>query len=202
MNYLGFIYIVSFFAVAFGSNWATYPQVPKTASINGFADPIYTKLPDCAQECVEFDTDNTPCPYWDTGCFCVMPQWAGEVAECLVSKCSGDDISSATSLATSLCSSVGANQWLIPASLSTALSSAVTENKDKETTNVKSTSATSTNDSSITSSSVSNSENKTSSSSTSVASSSTSSSSNEAGALTTKQQIPAAALIMFLILSL
>ena len=44
-------------------------RVPKTASINGFADPIYDLLPDCAKECVKFSTSNTPCPYWDTGCF-------------------------------------------------------------------------------------------------------------------------------------
>mmetsp|Transcript_3861 Transcript_3861/g.3755 ORF Transcript_3861/g.3755 Transcript_3861/m.3755 type:complete len:194 (+) Transcript_3861:37-618(+) len=121
---LVFASIISFVSA---SNWATYPSVPKTASINGFADPIYTKLPSCAQDCVDIDTDNTPCPYWDTGCFCVMPQWAGEVAECFVSQCDGSDIASATSLALSLCSSAGANQWLIPASLSTALSSAVAE---------------------------------------------------------------------------
>ncbi|ODV64650.1 hypothetical protein HYPBUDRAFT_96133, partial [Hyphopichia burtonii NRRL Y-1933] len=109
-------------------NWDTYPQVPKTASINGFADPIESKLPSCAKDCVKFDTDNTPCPYWDTGCLCVMPQWSGEVAEfsCLVDACSGTDINSFTSLATSLCSSagVGSPYWYIASSDSSLLASA------------------------------------------------------------------------------
>ncbi|GMM33545.1 hypothetical protein DASC09_008700 [Saccharomycopsis crataegensis] len=102
-------------------NWSTYPSISKTASINGFADPIYSNLPDCAKECVKFDTDNTPCPYWDTGCFCVMPQWSGEVADCFASKCSGSDVVSATSLAISLCNSAGAKTWMIPASASTQI---------------------------------------------------------------------------------
>ena len=134
MQFSCLILFAGIFSFVSASNWATYPSVPKTASINGFADPIYTKLPDCAQECVDIDTDNTPCPYWDTGCFCVMPQWSGEVAECFVSKCNGKDVASATSLAISLCSSVGANQWLMPASLSTALSSAAGKEKDSSST--------------------------------------------------------------------
>lgn len=121
--------------IAMASNWDTYPSVSKTASINGFADPIYAKLPSCAQSCVQFDTGNTPCPYWDTGCFCVMPQWSGEVAECFAESCSGTDIDSATSLAKSLCSSVGAKTWMIPASASTALT--VAEEKEGSVTSTE-----------------------------------------------------------------
>lgn len=168
---LVFASIISFVSA---SNWATYPSVPKTASINGFADPIYTKLPDCAQDCVEIDTDNTPCPYWDTGCFCVMPQWAGEVAECFVSQCEGSDVASATSLAISLCSSVGANQWLMPASLSTALSSAA----GKEAT---STTTTSGNEAQLTGSSNSTSNSLSNSSSSASGTSTSSTSANATG---------------------
>lgn len=105
-------------------DYNTYPQVPKTASINGFADPIYSALPSCALSCVDISTDNTPCPYWDTGCLCVMPQWSGQVAKCIANECQGDAVKSATSLALSLCSSVGADQWVMPASISTALMTA------------------------------------------------------------------------------
>ncbi|KAM9935928.1 hypothetical protein OXX80_004512 [Metschnikowia pulcherrima] len=113
------------FASVLASQWDTYPSVAKTASINGFADPIMSNLPTCAQDCVSFSVSNTPCPYWDTGCLCVMPQWSGEVAECIISKCSeASDVASATSAAYSLCSSVGANVWMMPASLSTELEKA------------------------------------------------------------------------------
>ncbi|KAG2731018.1 hypothetical protein G9P44_006167 [Scheffersomyces stipitis] len=53
--------------------YTQYPSVPKTASINGFADRIYDDLPACAQPCMFQNTGITPCPYWDTGCSCVMP---------------------------------------------------------------------------------------------------------------------------------
>ncbi|ODV80424.1 CFEM-domain-containing protein, partial [Suhomyces tanzawaensis NRRL Y-17324] len=106
--------------------YATYPQVPKTASINGFADPIYTKLPECAQPCVKQKTSNTPCPYWDTGCLCVMQQFDGPIGECIASSCKGNNVKSATSLASSLCSSAGVPSpyWFVPASVATALSTA------------------------------------------------------------------------------
>ncbi|CAI5759634.1 unnamed protein product [Candida verbasci] len=120
MNLILFLFI----ALVSADNYATYPQVPKTASINGFADPIYALLPECAKECVKYSTGNTPCPYWDTGCFCVMPQWSGMVGQCFAQSCSGEDVASATYLANSLCSTVGANTWMMPASISTMLSSA------------------------------------------------------------------------------
>lgn len=117
-----FISVFCLLASVLASNWDTYPSVPKTASINGFADPIKSKLPSCAVNCVDYSTGNTPCPYWDTGCLCVMPQWSGLVGECIASNCTGSDVASATSLAFSLCSSVGANLWMMPASISTELS--------------------------------------------------------------------------------
>ncbi|RKP28902.1 hypothetical protein METBISCDRAFT_5051, partial [Metschnikowia bicuspidata] len=106
------------------NNWKTYPAVPKTASINGFADPIKSALPACASDCADFSTDNTSCPYWDTGCLCMMPQWAGLVGGCFALACSGSDVVMATSLAHSLCNKVGANLFIMPASVSTALSKA------------------------------------------------------------------------------
>ncbi|CUM57860.1 unnamed protein product [Debaryomyces tyrocola] len=119
--------IVSFYAAsAKAANYATYPSVAHTATINGFADPIYGRLPECAKSCVEEDTDSTPCPYWDPGCLCVMSNWGAPVAECIAESCKGSDVSDAAGLATSICSSAGVPSpyWYIPASDSAALSSA------------------------------------------------------------------------------
>lgn len=121
MKYLALLSLLSY---TLANNWETYPEVPKTATINGFADPIYDDLPKCAQECVKVSTGNTPCPEWDTGCLCVMPQWSGLVAKCVAEECQGEEVNSATSLAYSLCSSVGANLWLMPASVTSALTEA------------------------------------------------------------------------------
>ncbi|RCK59449.1 Repressed by TUP1 protein 5 [Candida viswanathii] len=108
--------------------WATFPSVPKTASINGFADRIYDLVPACAQECLRESTRSTPCPYWDTGCLCVMPQFAGNIGNCVAENCRGEEIGSFESLATSLCSTVGVWEpyWMIPASVSSALAEAAT----------------------------------------------------------------------------
>ncbi|KAK9474213.1 uncharacterized protein V1510DRAFT_412725 [Dipodascopsis tothii] len=121
---------------AAAANYDTYPSVAQTASVNGLADPIDAELPSCAVACFAISTDNTPCPYWDTGCLCVMPQWTGEVAECLISACGGSEIASATSLANSACVSAGISLYL-PASAIAELSSA-------EANAVASTSATTT----------------------------------------------------------
>ncbi|EGV65198.1 hypothetical protein CANTEDRAFT_113721 [Yamadazyma tenuis ATCC 10573] len=120
-------------SVITASNWDTYPQVPKTASINGFADPIYSELPSCAKDCVKVSVGNTPCPYWDTGCLCVMPQWSGLVGQCIAADCEGEDVVSATSLAYSLCSSVGANLWLMPSSITAALTAAAVQSSSSIT---------------------------------------------------------------------
>ncbi|KAI3402640.1 hypothetical protein KGF56_004521 [Candida oxycetoniae] len=133
MLLISFITFIYYFYSVQADNYATYPKVPKTASINGFADPIIDLLPDCAKECVKFSTSNTPCPYWDTGCFCVMPQWSGLVGQCIAQNCKGDDVASATFLATSLCSTVGANTWMMPASISTMLSTAAGDAKEVTT---------------------------------------------------------------------
>lgn len=110
-------------AVETTGNWETYPDVPKTASINGFADPIYSDLPECAKDCVDQDTGVTPCPYWDAGCLCVMMNFAGDVADCVASACTGSPVAEVTSLATSLCSEVGVPSpyWFIPLTASAAL---------------------------------------------------------------------------------
>ncbi|WEJ97771.1 hypothetical protein PSN45_005332 [Yamadazyma tenuis] len=106
--------------------YATFPSVPHTASINGFADRIYADLPSCAQACVKQDTGITPCPYWDTGCLCVITNWSGEVADCVASACAGSEVGTFTSLATSLCSSAGVPSpyLFLPDSASAALISA------------------------------------------------------------------------------
>ncbi|CAN6626614.1 hypothetical protein TRVA0_011S00210 [Trichomonascus vanleenenianus] len=124
MHFFNYLSLAALSTIALASNWDTYPSVKQTASINGFADPIYNKLPDCAQDCVKFNTNNTPCPDWDTGCLCIMPQWSGEVAECVAQKCAASDVRKVTSLALSLCSSVGANRWEMPSSISVELAAA------------------------------------------------------------------------------
>ncbi|OBA22635.1 CFEM-domain-containing protein [Metschnikowia bicuspidata var. bicuspidata NRRL YB-4993] len=137
---LYYLPVLTLLSGVFANNWKTYPAVPKTATINGFADPILSSLPSCAQECVEISVSNTPCPYWDTGCLCVMPQWSGQVAECIVASCTAaTDVASATLAAYSLCSSVGANLWMMPASLLTALQNAavVTSNSASSNTAIE-----------------------------------------------------------------
>lgn len=129
INWKLFVCVFALVSKSSADNWSTYPSVPKTASINGFADPIKAKLPSCASDCVDLSTGNTPCPYWDTGCLCIMPQWSGQVAGCIAQSCSGSELVVATSLAYSLCSSVGANLWMMPASVSTALSRAAGVNQ-------------------------------------------------------------------------
>lgn len=127
------LHVVSLFATVVGlaaakslsfamDNWSAYPSVPKTASINGFADPIYEKLPECAKLCVSMSASNLPCPYWDTGCLCVWWPWSQVVALCIANACRGEDVAKATSLAYSLCNSVGASVWNMPSSVSSALS--------------------------------------------------------------------------------
>lgn len=140
MKVSSLILLYSLIVPALCSNWDTYPSVPKTASVNGF-DRINSLLPECGKECPHLGTGNTPCPYWDTGCLCVMPQWSGPVAECFASSCSGEELVSCTSLATSLCSSVGANMWLMPASISTMLSNAVNAQATVEASSTNSGSA-------------------------------------------------------------
>ncbi|EGW30231.1 uncharacterized protein SPAPADRAFT_158851, partial [Spathaspora passalidarum NRRL Y-27907] len=106
--------------------YSIYPSVEKTASINGFADKIYDKLPECAKPCMFQNTGMTPCPYWDTGCLCIMPQFAGAIGSCVADACKGQEVVSATSLAASICSSAGVwdPYWMVPASVSQLLSSA------------------------------------------------------------------------------
>lgn len=99
--------IISIASAAEGNNWATYPSVAKTASINGLADRFYDQLPSCAQECYKKPTSSTPCPYWDTGCLCVIPTWINAVAACIAENCKGKDVASATDPAISACSAAG-----------------------------------------------------------------------------------------------
>lgn len=107
-------------ALAADNPWATYPSVPHTASINGFADRIYDQLPSCAQPCVKRPANTLPCPYWDTGCLCIMSPWVDPVADCIAQNCKGDDVNKARSLATSACKKAGVwDPYWIPGSKQT-----------------------------------------------------------------------------------
>ncbi|CUM62456.1 uncharacterized protein PRCAT00000006001 [Priceomyces carsonii] len=133
--------LLSLATKALADNYSTYPEVPKTASINGFADPIYAELPTCAQSCVEEDTGNTPCPYWDTGCLCVMLNWGNPVASCIADSCQGTDVSQATSLAYSICSSAGVGDpyWYLGSSYVTLLENAAAATSASATATASST---------------------------------------------------------------
>lgn len=122
------VFAVSAFASAATNDYATYPSVAHTASINGVADNIYDLLSECAKACVTTDTSSTPCPYWDTGCLCVMSTWGDVVAECIANSCSGTEVSGATSLIVSLCSSAGVwdPHWIIGTDALSALEAAAT----------------------------------------------------------------------------
>lgn len=115
-------------APAADNPYTIYPPVPKTASINGFADRIYDQIPKCAQECVKQSTSSTPCPYWDTGCLCVIPNFTGAVGNCVASKCRGADVTNFRKLAVGACAAAGVwdPYWIIPASVSSALDAAAT----------------------------------------------------------------------------
>ena len=65
------------------SSSSTTSTFIRTASINGFADKLYDQLPECAKPCMFQNTGITPCPYWDAGCLCVMPQFAGAIGSCV-----------------------------------------------------------------------------------------------------------------------
>ncbi|GBL51808.1 hypothetical protein CAJCM15448_40820 [Candidozyma auris] len=134
---LKFATIASILAVALAADnpWATYPSVAKTASINGLADPIYDKLPECAKSCFAADVSSTPCPYWDTGCLCVMQPWSGPVAGCIADNCKGNDVVVATSLAVSQCSKVGVWEpyFIYPDHYSSSLSAAAAQTEVEPT---------------------------------------------------------------------
>lgn len=107
-------------------NWETYPPVPRTATYNGFADRIYDDIPECARDCVASDTSMTPCPYWDTGCLCVMTSFGDVVANCVAQACAGDQVATVTSLASSACSVAGVPSpyWFVGAAAADALETA------------------------------------------------------------------------------
>lgn len=125
-----------------GNQWATYPSVPKTATINGFGDPVFDSLPACAQPCVRESTSSTPCPYWDTGCLCVMTTWSSKVTECYAENCSGSDAQKAYDASVQVCKNAGVWEpyWIINDAASSAISSAAAK---EATTQAESTPATS-----------------------------------------------------------
>lgn len=100
-----------------------YPTVAHTAAINGFIDKIYDHLPECANQCFEEDTDITLCPYFGPGCLCITSIWGGEITECIAENGQGNEVSTATSLVSSVCSGAGVPNpdWYIPASASAGL---------------------------------------------------------------------------------
>ena len=116
--------ILTAIASAAENPYAHYPPVAKTATINGFGDRVYDAFPQCAKDCVRKSTSNTPCPYWDIGCLCMMPQFQSEVALCIADNCSGSNVESASQVAVNSCSAAGVNSpyWFINGAASTALS--------------------------------------------------------------------------------
>ncbi|EMG47531.1 putative cell surface antigen [Candida maltosa Xu316] len=115
-------------------NFATFPNIQTTASINGFADPIYDLMPECARyHCLKFGTNLTPCAQWDAPCLCVNSKWMGLVGQCIADNCRGEDVASATFLAKSVCSAVGINTFSIAKSVSKLLTSAAESAKDVTT---------------------------------------------------------------------
>lgn len=124
------------------NQWATYPSVPKTATINGFADPVFDSLPECAQPCVKESTSSTPCPYWDTGCLCVMQTWSSKVTECYAEKCTGSDAQKAYDASVQICKNAGVWEpyWIVNEAAEAAISSAAAK---EPTTSAESTPATS-----------------------------------------------------------
>ncbi|CAN3500477.1 hypothetical protein DICA1_C06106 [Diutina catenulata] len=108
--------------------YSNFPSVAKTATLNGFADPIYPNLAPCAQKCLEDnkDTGKTPCPYWDTGCLCVMPQFANPIADCIAAQCVNSDVKQMSDAAVNACSAAGVWDpfWMISAPQKEALAAA------------------------------------------------------------------------------
>lgn len=118
--------LVASAAAETANQWATYPSVPKTATINGFADPVFDSLPECAQPCVKESTSSTPCPYWDTGCLCVMTTWSSKVTECYAEKCTGSDAQKAYDASVNICKNAGVWEpyWIVNDAAKDAVSSA------------------------------------------------------------------------------
>lgn len=127
-----------------GNQWATYPSVPKTATINGFADPVFDSLPECAQPCVKESVSSTPCPYWDTGCLCVMTTWSSKVTECYAENCSGADAQKAYDASVQVCKNAGVWEpyWIINDAASQAISSAAAKEATTEASSAPATSST------------------------------------------------------------
>ncbi|KAF3985947.1 hypothetical protein FT663_04145 [Candidozyma haemuli var. vulneris] len=119
--------------LAADNQWATYPSVPHTATINGFADPVFDSLPECAKPCVDESTSSTPCPYWDTGCLCVMTTWSSKVTNCYAEKCSGSDAQKAFDASVQICKNAGVWEpyWIVNDAASAAISSAAAKEDDK-----------------------------------------------------------------------
>lgn len=115
--------------------YTMYPSVAKSASINGFADKIYDTVPACAKECLRQSTGNTPCPYWDTGCLCVMPQFGGPIAACIAESCDGQNVVSATKVAENHCSAAGVWEpyWMIPSPSKALLEAAAARTEEEPT---------------------------------------------------------------------
>lgn len=136
---------IATFVTAADNPYSNYPSVAKTATINGFADKVYDAYPQCAKECLKQSTANTPCPYWDIGCLCVMSQWNSPVAQCIANNCAGSDVSSASNVAVNSCSAAGVwlPYWIINDAASSALNSAAQKQVAASTTSEASSSVSS-----------------------------------------------------------
>ena len=95
--------------VSAAEGYETYPSVAHTATYNGFADPLIPRVGPCVQECLKANpgTGMTPCPYWDTGCLCIMPMFGNIVADCIAALCVGDEVKLATEQAVEVCLAAG-----------------------------------------------------------------------------------------------
>lgn len=125
LSILSLLSVVSY-AVAEENPYSRFPKVPKTATINGFADRVLDDSPLCAKQCLSLKIEAGPCPYWDVGCFCVLSKHVKHFAKCIYDNCAGEDVYAASRVAVNKCSAVGvdAPYWMIDAADSSALESA------------------------------------------------------------------------------
>ena len=115
-------------APAADNPYTIYPPVPKTASINGFADRIYDQI----QSVLKNVLSKVPAlllVHTGIPVACVLsPNFTGAVGNCVASKCHGADVTNFRKLAVSACAAAGVwdPYWIIPASVSSALDAAAT----------------------------------------------------------------------------
>ncbi|CAI5759783.1 unnamed protein product [Candida verbasci] len=83
-----------------------------TPTGNVFIDQTYDLMPSCAQPCVQQSTNQTYCASDAPNCYCFMLSVVDSVGDCIASSCTGQDVSSATSVANDYCTSKGLQWWI------------------------------------------------------------------------------------------